>query len=195
MNELVLFLVAGAVFLLLFLYWFLTGRPKATDEAESMKGLEQILSSAGLASTSSAFLFDDADYRMLQSNPDLQPLAREMRRDRREITLLWLKLLQENVGTLWRFRRLLVRNGVSVRLSEELDIATTAVLALIYLSVLRVVVSVVGPFALPALLRQAGKLAEEGCHSCAQLLSRVPVSMRAEIERQCAAEFGAPTSR
>ena len=195
MNQLVLFLVSGAVFLLLFLYWFLTGRPKAADEAESMKDLEQILSTAGLASTNPDMVFDDCDYRMLQSNPDLQPLAREMRRDRREITLLWLKLLQQDVRTLWRFRRLLVRNGVSVRLSEELDIATTAVLALVYLSVLRVVVSVVGPFALPALLRQAGKLVEKACHSCAQILSRVPLSMRAEIERQCAAEFGAPASR
>ena len=191
MNELALFLIAGAVFLLLFLAWFITGRPKVSDETEHMKELDQIVSLAGLASTDSELIFDDSDYRMLQSNSHLQPLAREMRRDRREIALLWLKLLQDDVRTLWRFRRLLVRNGISVRLSEELHIASTAVLALTYLSVLRVVISVVGPFALPALLRQAGKLVEAGCHSCAQLLSRVPLSMRPEIERQWAIEFSA----
>ena len=114
-----------------------------------------------------------------------------MRRDRREIALLWLKLLQDDVRTLWRFRRLLVRNGISVRLTEELHIASTAVLALTYLSVLRVVVSVMGPFALPALLRLAGHLVEATSQLCAQLLSRVPLSMRPEIERQWAIEFSA----
>lgn len=192
MNELVFFLVVGAVFLLLFLTWFLIGRPKARDEAASMKALEQIVSLAGPVSTNPEMLFDDSDYQMLRSDPQLQSLAREMRRDRRQIILLWLKLLREDVKTLWRFRRLLVRNGISVHLAEELHIATTAVFALIYLSGLRALISVVGPFALPALLRLAGHLVEATSQLCAQLLSRVPLSMRAEIERQWEAEFDAP---
>ena len=194
MNQLVFFLIAGAVFFLLFLACFLTGRAKVSDKTEHMKELDQVVSIAGLSSTDPNIVFDDSDYRMLQSNPHLQSLARELRHDRREIVLLWLKLLQEDVRTLWRFRRLLVRSGISVRLAEELRIATTAILALAYLSVLRTVVSIVGPFALPALLRQGGKLVEAGSRSCAQLLSRVPPAMRTEIARQCAAEFGAPAS-
>ena len=191
MNELVFFLIAGAVFLLLFLFWFLKGQPRTADETVVMKELEQVVSLLGLASTKSALILDDSDYRFLRSNPQMWSLARELQRDRRAIVLLWLNHLQQDVRTLWRFRRLLVRNGVSVRLSEEFYIATTAVLALAYLFALRAVVSVVGPFALPALLRQARKLVEAGSRSCAQLLDRVPPAMRPEIERQWAAEFSA----
>lgn len=191
MNHLVWFLVAGAALLVFFLLWFLTGRPKATEEAPSMMALEQVVSLLGLASGKSDLLLDESDYHMLRSNPRLQPLARELRRDRREITLLWLKLLQEDVRTLWRFRRLLVRNGVSAGLVEELRIAAIAVVALASLACLRMMVFIAGPFALPALLRQARRQVQAASSACAALFSRVPPALRAEIERQWAAELGA----
>ena len=112
MNELVFFLIAGAVFLFLFLFWFLKGQPRTPDETVVMKELEQVVSLLGLASTKSALILDDSDYRLLRSNPQMWSLARELRRDRRAIVLLWLKHLQQDVRTLWRFRRLLDLTGV-----------------------------------------------------------------------------------
>ena len=195
MNELVLFLVAGAVFLVLFLLWFLSGQPRATDRALPLGALDQILSLRGLAFHKSDLLLDEGDYRMLRSKPDLRRLARQLRRDRSKIVLLWLRLLQEDVRNLWRFRRLLVRHGVSVELAEECRIAATAVLALALLFSLRVVVLVAGPFALAQMLRGARGQVEMASRLCAELLSRVPLAGRAEIGRQWAAEFVAPAGR
>ncbi len=192
MNQLVWFLAAGAVFLVLFLLWFLSGQPRATDETLPLGALDKIVSLRGLAFNKSDLLLDDGDYRMLRSKPDLRRLARQLHRDRSKIASLWLKLLQEDVRNLWRFRRLLVRHGVSVELAEECRIAATAVLALALLFFLRVVIVVAGPFALAQLLRGARGEVETASRLCAELLSRVPPASRAEIGRKWAAEFVAP---
>ncbi len=195
MNQLILFLAAGVVFLLLFLLWFLTGQPRETDRTLPLGALHQIVSLRGLAFHRSDLLLDENDYRMLRSKQELHRLARQLRRDRRKILLLWFELLQEDIKKLWSFRRLLVRHGVSVGLAEECRIAATAVLALALLFLLRVVVAVAGPFALAQLLRGAAGQVEAASRLCAELLSRVPLSGRAELEREWAAELVAPGGR
>ncbi len=195
MNQLVVFLVAGAVFLLLFLLWFLRGQRRESDRTLPLGALNQIVSLRGLAFRKSELLLDDVDCRMLSSRPGLRPLARQLRRDRRRIVSLWFELLQEDIKKLWCFRRLLVRHGVTVGLAEECRIAATAVLALALLFLLRVVVTTAGPFALAHLLRAAAAQVETASRLCADLLSRVPYSTRAQLEREWAAEFAAPAGR
>ncbi len=195
MNQLVLFLAAGAVFFLLFLLWFLTGQPRETDRTLPLGALDQIVSLRGLAFNKAELLLDETDYRMLRSRPGLRRLARQLRRDRKRIALLWFELLQEDIKKLWSFRRLLVRHGVSVSLVEECRIAVTAVLALALLILLRVGVAAVGPFALAHLLRGAAAQVETASRLCAGILSRVPPSTRAQLEREWAAEFVVPASR
>ncbi len=195
MNQLILFLAAGAVFLLLFLLWFLTGQPNETDRTLPLGALNQIVSLRGLAFNKAELLLDEADYRMLRSRPDLRLVARQLRRDRKRIASLWFELLQEDVRKLWRFRRLLVRHGVPVGLAEECRMAATGVLALALLHLLRVVVAAAGPFALAHLLRGAAAQVETASRLCAGILSRVPPSTRAQLEREWAAEFVVPASR
>lgn len=193
MNELVLFLVLGAVFFLLFLILFLIGQPKTheNDLPLPLGALEQIVSLRGLAFNKSDLLLADGDYRMLLSNPTLRPLARQLLRDRGEIVSLWLKLLRDDIRTLWRFRRLLVRSGASVGLAEEYRIASTAVLALALFFLLEVAVTLAGPFAPALLLRAARRQVEAASRMCAAVLSRIPRSNWAEIGRKWAAEFSA----
>ncbi len=189
MNQLVVFLVAGAVFLLLFLLWFLRGQRRESDQTLPLGALNQIVSLRGLAFRKSELLLDDVDYRMLSSRPGLRPLARQLRCDRRRIVSLWFELLQEDIKKLWSFRRLLVRHGVSVGLAEECRIAATALLALTLLYLLRVVVAAAGPFTVAQLLRGAADQVEAASRLCAALLSQVPPSSRAQLEREWAAEF------
>jgi hypothetical protein len=200
MTQLVLFLIAGAVLLLLFVLFALSGRAPARDETLPLGALENIVSLPGLAFGKMDLLLNDRDYRMLGSKPGLQRLARRLRQDRGRIILLWLELLQEDIRNLWRFRRLLVRNGISVGLGEECRIAATGVVGLALLFSLRVVVAAAGPFALVHLLRGARYQVETACRLCAELLSRVPPSGREVIARQWAclretAEFGVPAGR
>jgi hypothetical protein len=57
-------------------------------------------------------LFSDTDYHLLESEPKLRPLARELRKDRKGIALEWLAELQRDVFCMWRFRSFLTSLGV-----------------------------------------------------------------------------------
>jgi len=64
------------------------------------------------------------------------------------------------VQNLWRFRRFLVRNGVHAKIGEELQILQTAILAVLFLNLLRILLRVAGPFALAGAAGQARRLVE-----------------------------------
>jgi hypothetical protein len=103
--------------------------------------------------------------------------------DRRRLVLLWLGLLRRDVHTLWRFRRLLTRHGVSSGLMEELQLATSAILTLAIVNLLRVTVWAAGPFALAPLLDGAATRVEAASRRCAALLHRLPPSRLPEVQR------------
>ncbi|MFQ5696149.1 MAG: hypothetical protein ACE5HB_09185 [Terriglobia bacterium] len=193
MNELTLYLIAGVVLLLLFLFWFLRGRPGSADREAPLENFEKIVSLQSVPFDKAHLVFDPADYKRLHSIPRLRPLARQLRRDRREMALLWLASMQEDVRNLWRFRRLLVRNGVSTTLGEEARVGAASVLALFALLTLRFLVLLAGPFVLPPFLLWARRRVEATRTLCAELLSRVPRSSWPEIESQWVAEFSGTT--
>jgi hypothetical protein len=110
-------------------------------------------------------------------------VARQLRRDRRRIVLLWLRLLQEDVGNLWRFRRFLVRHGAPVAPREEFKVAAAALAAVAFLGLLRALVWVAGPFAVAALASRARTHVERTSWGCADLLGRLPETVWPELER------------
>ncbi len=183
MNELLLSLILGLLFFLVFFYLALRGQPNQANDL-ALNELYRIVDLQGLSFANPDLLFRPADYEMLRSRPQLRPLAKQLGRDRRDIVLSWLRLLAADVKTLWRFRRFLTRNGVPVGFVEEVRVAATAMLALAALGTLRVLVACLGPFLLASFLRQTRQLAEETLHLSADLLGRLPRATWPEVERR-----------
>ena len=105
-------------------------------------------------------------------------------RDRRRIVLLWLGELQKDVHTLWKFRRFLARNGLLVTFREEAGVVFAALLALLFLKVVRVAVFIFGPFVLHGALGNARLLVERLSTWGIAPLARVPAARKAEIEQE-----------
>jgi hypothetical protein len=124
------------------------------------------------------------DYRKLRTRPELKSVREMFWRDRRRIVLLWLGELQKDVHILWKFRRFLVRNGLLVTFREEAGIVFAALLALLYLKVVRVAVFIFGPFALHGALGNARMLVERLSTWGIAPLARVPAARKAEIEQK-----------
>ena len=186
MTELVLSAILGIVFFLGFLVLGLIGRPQTALDSPPMNALRQIVDLPGLSTTNADVLFAPSDYQILRSRAKLRQLASQLRQDRRRILLSWLRLLVADVRTLWRFRRFLVRNGVSVGFLEELQIAATATSALLALFGLEILVACAGPFALYSLIASARRQVEKASCLCADLLHRLPSNGLVEIERKWA---------
>jgi hypothetical protein len=190
-NELWLLAIVGAVFLLLFLVLLFRGRREPVAEPCAQVALAQVVALPGVNFGHVALLFDERDLKALECAPLLRPVAQQLHRDRRALLLLWLRHLQRDVLTLWRFRRLLTRSGVSGGLGEESRVAATAALALVLLASLRIVVATVSPFALVSFLRGAQGWVSRLSLACDVLLARVPASRWPDIERQWALTTGA----
>ena len=124
------------------------------------------------------------DYHKLSATPELKSVAAEFLKDRRRIVLMWLSELGGDVRLLWEFRRFLVRNGLSVTLKEEAGVACTGLWTLIYLRLIRTVIFLFGPFALPGALRNARSLVQLLASQGVVHLARAPASRKAEIERK-----------
>lgn len=191
MNQLLLLFVAGVVLFVLFLALSLTGRPRMNPDPRPLAELERIVPLNGLVFNQAEVLLNPRDYQMLRSHAGLQRVARELRRERKDIVLLWLRLLQRDILNLWRFRRLLVRSGAPAGLAEEFHVAAASMLILGLLLGLRTIVAVAGPFALPQLIRLAKGQAEYAYQASAALLARLPSGCLAELESQWMARSGA----
>ena len=124
------------------------------------------------------------DYRKLRTRPELKSVRQMFWRDRRRIVLLWLGKLQKDVHTLWKFRRFLVRNGLLVSFREEAGVVFAALVALLFLKVVRVAVFIFGPFALHGALGNARLLVERLSTWGIAPLARVPAARKAEIEQK-----------
>jgi hypothetical protein len=183
MNELLMSLILGLLFFLVFFYLALRGEPSQANDW-ALNEVYRIVDLQGLPFANPDLLFRPTDYEMLRSRPQLLPLAKQLNRDRRDIVLSWLRLLEADVKTLWRFRRFLTRNGAPVTSAEEVRVAATAMLALVALGTLRVLVACLGPFRLASFLRQTRQLAEATLQLSADLLGRLPRAIWPEVDRR-----------
>jgi len=187
MNSLVLMLVLGGVLLALLLLALLRGVPRADTAPASYGRLAQVVALPGLSFASPERLFDPADYHSVRNASLPAEVARLVADERRRLALLWLRLLREDVRTLWRFRRALAVHGVSAGPADELRVALSGLAAVTLINSLRVAVAVAGPFAV-ALFCQSGRLRVEAIwRTSAALFGRVPAEQLAEFERRWAA--------
>lgn len=188
MTELVLLLILGITLLLVFLDALLRS---SREEAEvpDMAKLTQIVPLPGIAFKNPDLLLSDGDYKWLRGNPSLERVARQHWHDRRKMVLIWLRLLQSDLLSLWRLRRWLAGYGVATNAREELRIFGRAVLALTFIVILRFLVWLSGPFIMVRFLRSSRTQADAISQSSARLLARIPPSQWPEVQQACALRF------
>ena len=182
MNQLIFLLILGGVLFVLSLLALFRTPPKHEAPGQAMETLLKIVPLPSLEFRHCGVLFDDADYRSVAAEPILQAVAEQLRQDRRRLALSWLRLLQTDVFTLWRFRRLLTTFGVSTGAREEWATARRAVALLLFLLGLRLFVALFGPFAFASWAAKIRNRVRGYSCFCGETLSRLPMYQLAQLE-------------
>lgn len=182
MIDLFLFIVAGVVLSIGFLLLGLQGPPKDAD-ASALAAVGQMVSLEGTSFVHGDRLLDDAEYRVLRSNPALHPVAAQLRKDRRELALLWINVLLTDLRALWRFRRFVIQRGAPTRFGEEWAILRSLIAAMVFLNLLKLSVLALGPFAFARMARHAYYPVDAMSRAAAIVLGRIPSAGWPDLER------------
>jgi hypothetical protein len=182
MTGLLLFAIVGIALFMGFVVASLRGVPRGVPES-ALGAFSQIVTLQGSSFANPIRLLDDTEYQIFRSNPDLHKVAKQFRKERQELALLWISLLLSDLKTLWRFRRFLLRQGVPATLGEEFEILRVFVLSLLLLSAVKASIWLCGPFVFARVTRRARYGVERMSYATAGLLDRVPQTGWAEIER------------
>jgi hypothetical protein len=177
--QIILFLALGAGLFVLFVALAINRRPEQSLDAEAMNSFLRVVDLQAVPFDDVDALVGKRDYAMLSSRPELSALAHQFRSDRRRIVLAWLKALQGDVHTLWRYHRFLISRGAPATVQEEMNIAIHAATAITFLSILRSLVFALGPFAVLGLLSRSRQQVGLASRQCALLWKRVPVPISA----------------
>jgi len=183
MTGLLLLGILGIALFIGFLTISLRGVPKAVPDTSALSAVSQILTLEGSAFANPGRLLDDTEYQILLSNPDLRKVARHFREERKDLAVLWISSLLLDLNRLWRFRRFLIRRGASAPLSEELRILQTFVTSLVFLTLVKVSITILGPFVFARTTRRARRTVERMSYATAGLLGRIPAARWPEIQR------------
>lgn len=183
MTSVLLFAILGLILFASFLLIGLRGAPRAVPDSSAVGAVSEMLVLEGASFPNPNRLLDDTEYQILLSNPDLQQVARRFRKDRQELLLLWISVLLADLKTLWRFRQFLIRNGVSATFREEADIFLVFALSLVLLTLMKVSIRLLGPFAFARTTRRARRGVEKMSYATAGVLGRIPPAGWAEIGR------------
>jgi hypothetical protein len=182
MTGLLFFAIVGIALFIGFVVMSLRGVPQGVPES-TLGAFSQIVTLQGSSFANPIRLLDDTEYQIFLSNPDLHNVAKQFRKERRELALLWISLLLGDLRLLWRFRRFLIRQGVAATLGEELETLRVFVLSLLLLSAVKASIWMWGPFVFARATRRARYGVEQMSYVTAGLLGRVPQAGWAEIER------------
>lgn len=186
MNLLPLMLVLGAALLAWMLVMLLRGVPQPAAPA-TFGRLAQVVPLPGLSFACPDRLFDPADYQAVRATGAPAMLVNAVRNERRRLALLWLRLLRDDVQTLWRFRRLLAAHGASAGAAGELRLALSGLSALALIGLLRVLVSFAGPLWAASFCRAGRNRVELIWQACAGLFGRIPAQQAEAFARAWAA--------
>ncbi len=181
MNSLLLLLLLGALLLALLLLALLRGAPSWQAPA-SFGRVAEIMPLPGLRFLYANRLFDPADYVELSGSALPERLVMAVHGERKRLALLWLRLLREDVRTLWRFRRAIAAYGISAGPLDELRTALAGAGAISFIQALRVSVRLFGPFRLAAFGRISRGYMEDIYRASTTLFDRLPASRRPEFE-------------
>jgi hypothetical protein len=183
MIELILFTTVGLGLLTGFLALGFQGPPHTGADRSVLTAVGQMVRLEGLAFTNTGGLLDDSEYRLLCSNLYLKEVAKRFRKERQELAIIWISMLQADLRTLLRFHRFLIRRGASAQVQEELQILGTYVASVVLLSILKTSIHAVGPFAMSTTTRRARGMVDKMSYAAAHTLGRIPSAGWPELER------------
>jgi hypothetical protein len=186
MIELFLFVIIGIILFAGFLVLGFKGSPRTAPDSSVVSAVGQMVRLEGLAFPNAPVLLDESEYQLLCSNPYLHEVAKRFRRERQELAIAWISLLQADLKTLWRFHRFLISRGAPSQFREEIEILQTYILSVILLSVLKALIRTSGPFALSRAARRARRLVDNMSDAAANSLGRIPPTGWPELERSWA---------
>jgi len=186
MIGLLFFTILGVALFIGFLAISLRGASKSVPDSSALSAFSQIVTLEGSSFANPSRLLDDTEYQIFLSNPDLHKIARQFRKERQELALLWISSLSSDLKTLWRFRKFLIRQGVPATLGEEFETLRVVVLSLMLLSAVKASIRICGPFVFARVTRRARHGVDQMSYATAGLLGRVPRTGWAEIERNWA---------
>jgi hypothetical protein len=182
-SDLVFFIVAGLILSIIFLLLGVRQNEDVPDES-AIKAVDQMLNLEGDSFAYGERLLDDGDYRLLKSNPKLQEVAAQLKKERQMLILMWISSISRDIETLWRFRRfIIVQHQAPVKTSEEWAIFRSYLITMGVLKMMKVSVLLLGPFAFSGWSRAAGRPVIAFSNAAANLLARVPSSGWTDIER------------
>lgn len=190
MTLLLLMLVLGAALLASMLVLLLRGVPQASPAGCGR--LAQFVPLPGLSFPCPERLFDSADYQAALVKGAPAFLAHAIRKERRRLALLWLRLLRDDVDTLWRLRRTMAAYGASAGAAAELRLALSGTTAMIMIGLLRLAVALAGPFPAASFCRTSRNRVEAIWQVCAGIFGRLPAERAPEFERAWAAALPSP---
>lgn len=182
MISLSVFLLSGVVLFILVFLVALQTTPEKTQNSAALIAVFEIVKLDSLTKTADRIL-DDTEYRLLRSDPALTALAKQFRKERRTLALMWVALLLSDVRKLSRFRAFLIRSGLPVRAREEIEIFYRLACSVAFLRLLKAFILIAGPFALHNLTRRARASVEGMSRASATLLSRLPTSQWQNVAR------------
>ena len=190
MMGLLFFAIVALALFAGFLALSLRGAPARNPDSSALGAFNQIVTLQAASFANPVRLLDDTEYQIFLSNPDLHGVARQFRKERQELALLWISLLMRDLNTLWRFRKFLIRQGVAATLREEFETLRVFVLSLFLLAAMKASIRIWGPFVFAQMTRRARHGVEQLSYATAGLLGRVPQAGWAEIERNWARSAG-----
>jgi len=186
MTVVIAFAVLGLVLFCCFLFIGFWDFSEQVNERPAVEAVREMVKLEGLAFSGAALLSDDSDYRLLLSHPGLRATARKLWRDRRQLSLEWIRLLRQDLKALYRFRRFVVRSGAAAGWSEETKIFGAFALSLLLLEWGGLVIRVAGPFAMRGMGRRVRATVELMSYAPALALSRIPQAGWRELQRNWA---------
>lgn len=184
MTSLIFFAVAGLILFLAFLVIGFEGVPKSAPDSSAVTAVRHMVQLEGLSFAHFERLFDPADYSFVCSHPGLRRVAKQFLKDRKDLVVAWIGMLAGDLKKLWRFRRFLVRRGAPTSFAEEFRVFCAFAVSICLLGAMRVLIRVVGPFALPNTARRIANLVETMSYAPARVLSLIPAAGWPEVERK-----------
>lgn len=176
MTQLIILLVIGSGLLIIGVLALILKPSGNAGKPEPAAALINIVALPSLEFKNPSQIFSDADYRVLVSEPRLRDIAQGLKSDRRRMALQWLRLLQIDVVSLWRLRRMLTTYGVSQGMRAELATTIQIALMIISLGALRSFVFCFGPFACARSVSTVRLHADGLFRGCGAALRHLPES-------------------
>lgn len=184
MLELTILLIAGLILAVLFVWWAVKLWASEFEVPPAqVEELLQLVPLAGISYSRVEQLFDAGDYCYLD-RLRLHYVARRLERDRRQVALLWLRLMREDFDKLQQFRRVVMACGASTSTRAEWTLLMNSLSFRLLHGFFAVWIRLFGLYATPRAHTALVGSARVVSSQVAAFLARLPPNQLAEVKHR-----------